>query len=230
MDSDSGPQRSLKLPFPPPTGEGAGADEFLPLLSLVLAQCDLPELLLEAEYMSELLEPSLLTGEGEGPHTRHLPAWVGPAWPRVSRGGAREQVAHPQPELHPSPCVPGGYYLTSLSASLALLSGLGQARTLPLSPSQELQRALSLWEQRRLPATHSFQVTGPPRHPPNPRSGRGKAGPAIGTVPRAEQTAKPALLQRVRSTCRPRAQCSRGPALNLHRNAEIGPSLPPFYR
>ncbi|XP_010836135.1 PREDICTED: ras and Rab interactor 1 [Bison bison bison] len=95
-------------------GEGAGADEFLPLLSLVLAHCDLPELLLEAEYMSELLEPALLTGEG-------------------------------------------GYYLTSLSASLALLSGLTEAHTLPLSPSQELQRSLSLWEQRRLPATHCFQ-------------------------------------------------------------------------
>ncbi|XP_053417578.1 ras and Rab interactor 1 isoform X2 [Nycticebus coucang] len=95
-------------------GEGAGADEFLPLLSLVLAQCDLPELLLEAEYMSELLEPTLLTGEG-------------------------------------------GYYVTSLSASLALLSNLDQAPTLPLSPSQELQRSLSLWEQRCLPATHSFQ-------------------------------------------------------------------------
>ncbi|XP_067604335.1 ras and Rab interactor 1 isoform X1 [Pseudorca crassidens] len=95
-------------------GEGAGADEFLPLLSLVLAQCDLPELLLEAEYMSELLEPALLTGEG-------------------------------------------GYYLTSLSASLVLLSGLNEAHTLPLSPSQELQSSLSLWEQCRLPATHSFQ-------------------------------------------------------------------------
>ncbi|XP_030774829.1 ras and Rab interactor 1 isoform X2 [Rhinopithecus roxellana] len=95
-------------------GEDAGADEFLPLLSLVLAHCDLPELLLEAEYMSELLEPSLLTGEG-------------------------------------------GYYLTSLSASLALLSGLGHTHTLPLSPSQELRRSLSLWEQRRLPATHCFQ-------------------------------------------------------------------------
>ncbi|KAM6157850.1 ras and Rab interactor 1 [Rhynchocyon petersi] len=95
-------------------GEGAGADEFLPLLSLVLAQCDLPDLLLEAEYMSELLEPTLLTGEG-------------------------------------------GYYLTSLSASLALLSSLNQAHALPLSPSQELQRSLSLWEQRRLPAIHSFQ-------------------------------------------------------------------------
>ncbi|XP_058518750.1 ras and Rab interactor 1 isoform X2 [Ochotona princeps] len=95
-------------------GEGAGADEFLPLLSLVLAQCDLPELLLEAEYMSELLEPALLTGEG-------------------------------------------GYYLTSLSASLALLSSLGQTHALPRRPSQELQHALQLWEQRRLPATHSSQ-------------------------------------------------------------------------
>lgn len=77
VDSDLGPQRSLKLHFPPPTGEGAGADEFLPLLSLVLAQCDLPELLLEAEYMSELLEPTLLTGEGEGPrtHATSLPGW-----------------------------------------------------------------------------------------------------------------------------------------------------------
>ncbi|XP_036057528.1 ras and Rab interactor 1 isoform X2 [Onychomys torridus] len=95
-------------------GEKAGADEFLPLLSLVLAQCDLPDLLLEAEYMSELLEPTLLTGEG-------------------------------------------GYYLTSLSASLALLGGLSQAHALPPSPAQELQRSLALWEQRRLPAAHSFQ-------------------------------------------------------------------------
>ncbi|XP_051822580.1 ras and Rab interactor 1 [Antechinus flavipes] len=45
-------------------GESAGADEFLPLLSAVLAQCDLPDLLPEAEYMAELLEPGLLTGEG----------------------------------------------------------------------------------------------------------------------------------------------------------------------
>ncbi|XP_025771194.1 ras and Rab interactor 1 [Puma concolor] len=111
LSAELGPEKLLP---PERLGEGAGADAFLPLLSLVLAQCDLPELLLEAEYMSELLEPTLLTGEG-------------------------------------------GYYLTSLSASLALLSGLDQAHMLPLSPSQELQRSLSLWEQRRLPATHSFQ-------------------------------------------------------------------------
>ncbi|XP_074257827.1 ras and Rab interactor 1 isoform X3 [Saimiri boliviensis] len=111
LSAELGPEKLLP---PKRLGESAGADEFLPLLSLVLAHCDLPELLLEAEYMSELLEPTLLTGEG-------------------------------------------GYYLTSLSASLALLSGLGQAHTLPLSPVQELRRSLSLWEQRRLPATHCFQ-------------------------------------------------------------------------
>ncbi|XP_043829253.1 ras and Rab interactor 1 isoform X2 [Dromiciops gliroides] len=95
-------------------GETAGADEFLPLLSAVLAQCDLPDLLPEAEYMTELLEPNLLTGEG-------------------------------------------GYCLTSLAASLSLLGSLGQAGAQPISPSQELQRSLSLWEQRRLPPTGNFK-------------------------------------------------------------------------
>lgn len=102
--------------------------------------------------MSELLEPTMLTGEGEGlTHMHFLSGW---GWSREGRGNMS-----PNPIL-PSPRVPGGYYLTSLSASLALLSGLGRAHPLPLSPAQELQRSLSLWEQRRLPATHSFQVTG----------------------------------------------------------------------
>ncbi|KAM8968072.1 ras and Rab interactor 1 [Sarcophilus harrisii] len=95
-------------------GESAGADEFLPLLSAVLAQCDLPDLLPEAEYMAELLEPGLLTGEG-------------------------------------------GYCLTSLMASLTLLGSLGQAGARPLSPSQELRRSLSQWEQRRLPPSGNFK-------------------------------------------------------------------------
>ncbi|XP_036620451.1 ras and Rab interactor 1 [Trichosurus vulpecula] len=95
-------------------GENAGADEFLPLLSAVLAQCDLPDLLPETEYITELLEPSLLTGEA-------------------------------------------GYCLTSLAASLSLLGSLGQAGSQPISPSQELQRSLSLWEQRRLPPTRNFK-------------------------------------------------------------------------
>ena len=125
----------------------------------MLAHCDLPELLLEAEYMSELLEPALLTGEGERPH--RPPLLSGCGWGTLTEQGRQGgAVAHTEPEPQPSPHVPGGYYLTSLSASLALLSGLTEAHALPLSPSQELQRSLSLWEQRRLPATHCFQVTG----------------------------------------------------------------------
>ncbi|XP_069750216.1 ras and Rab interactor 2-like, partial [Narcine bancroftii] len=45
-------------------GEPYGADEFLPALSYVLAECDLPDLLLEVEYMMELLDQSELIGEG----------------------------------------------------------------------------------------------------------------------------------------------------------------------
>lgn len=122
--------------------------------------------------MSELLEPTLLTGEGEGAPPQATSLSVGgrgasePHGPEQVVG--RRRVTYLQPELHSSPRVPGGYYLTSLSASLALLSGLDQAPTLPMSPSQELQRSLSLWEQRRLPATHSFQVMGPPHRSPSP--------------------------------------------------------------
>ncbi|XP_051988894.1 ras and Rab interactor 2-like [Xyrauchen texanus] len=41
-----------------------GSEDFLPALSYVLVQCNIPQLLLETEYMMELLEPSWLTGEG----------------------------------------------------------------------------------------------------------------------------------------------------------------------
>lgn len=46
-------------------GQMFGADEFLPALSYVLVQCNMPELLIEVEYMMELLEPTWLTGEGK---------------------------------------------------------------------------------------------------------------------------------------------------------------------
>lgn len=42
-----------------------GADDFLPVLTYVIAQCDMLELDLEIEYMMELLDPSLLHGEGD---------------------------------------------------------------------------------------------------------------------------------------------------------------------
>ncbi|XP_061443768.1 ras and Rab interactor 2 isoform X1 [Rhineura floridana] len=46
------------------SGRMYGADDFLPVLTYVVAQCDMLELDVEIEYMMELLDPSLLHGEG----------------------------------------------------------------------------------------------------------------------------------------------------------------------
>lgn len=46
------------------SGRMYGADDFLPMLTYVMAQCDMPQLDAEIEYMMELLDPSLLNGEG----------------------------------------------------------------------------------------------------------------------------------------------------------------------
>ncbi|XP_056136036.1 ras and Rab interactor 2-like isoform X2 [Lampris incognitus] len=46
------------------SGRMYGADDFLPMLTYVMAQCDMPQLDTEIEYMMELLDPSLLQGEG----------------------------------------------------------------------------------------------------------------------------------------------------------------------
>ncbi|XP_028829735.1 ras and Rab interactor 2 isoform X1 [Denticeps clupeoides] len=46
------------------SGRMFGADDFLPVLTYVLAQCDMPQLDTDIQYMMELLEPSLLNGEG----------------------------------------------------------------------------------------------------------------------------------------------------------------------
>ncbi|XP_044127611.1 ras and Rab interactor 3 isoform X1 [Bufo gargarizans] len=45
-------------------GKPHGADDFLPVLMYVLAQCDLVALLLDVEYMMELMDPALQLGEG----------------------------------------------------------------------------------------------------------------------------------------------------------------------
>lgn len=39
-------------------------DDFLPSLSYVIVECNRPHILIEVEYMMELLEPSWLGGEG----------------------------------------------------------------------------------------------------------------------------------------------------------------------
>ncbi|XP_059185643.1 LOW QUALITY PROTEIN: ras and Rab interactor 2-like [Centropristis striata] len=46
------------------SGRMYGADDFLPMLTYVVAQCDMPQLDTEIHYMMELLDPSLLQGEG----------------------------------------------------------------------------------------------------------------------------------------------------------------------
>nr|XP_061791492.1 ras and Rab interactor 2-like [Nerophis lumbriciformis] len=46
------------------SGRMYGADDFLPMLTYVVAQCDMPQLDIDIQYMMELLDPSLLQGEG----------------------------------------------------------------------------------------------------------------------------------------------------------------------
>lgn len=46
------------------SGRMYGADDFLPMLTYVLAQCDMPQLDMDIQYMMELLDPPLLQGEG----------------------------------------------------------------------------------------------------------------------------------------------------------------------
>uniref|UniRef100_A0A3Q3W163 Uncharacterized protein n=1 Tax=Mola mola TaxID=94237 RepID=A0A3Q3W163_MOLML len=46
------------------SGRPFGADDFLPMLTYLLAQCDMPQLDNEILYMMELLDPALLHGEG----------------------------------------------------------------------------------------------------------------------------------------------------------------------
>ncbi|KAJ7996335.1 hypothetical protein DPEC_G00236030 [Dallia pectoralis] len=87
------------------SGQEFGADDFLPALSYVLVQCDMPELMIEVEYMMELLEFSYLTGEG-------------------------------------------GYYLTSVYASLHLIQSMSEA--VPSGGlTQEARDSLKNWSRRR---------------------------------------------------------------------------------
>ncbi|XP_072573253.1 ras and Rab interactor 2 isoform X1 [Paramormyrops kingsleyae] len=85
--------------------QGFGAEDFLPALSYVIVQCNMPELHVEVEYMMELLEPTWLTGEG-------------------------------------------GYYLTSVYASLCLIQSPPGGNAIGKLTS-EAQESLREWSQRR---------------------------------------------------------------------------------
>ncbi|XP_066438355.1 ras and Rab interactor 1 isoform X2 [Eleutherodactylus coqui] len=89
--------------------DACGADEFLPALCYVLALCDLPHLLIDIHYTTELLPQDALIGEG-------------------------------------------GYYLTSVSAALSVLSSL---HTHP----QDTGLSLREWHRRRhgLPSLNDLQ-------------------------------------------------------------------------
>ncbi|TSL04315.1 Ras and Rab interactor 2 [Bagarius yarrelli] len=86
-------------------GQEFGADDFLPALSYVIVQCNMPELSLEVEYMMELLETSWLTGEG-------------------------------------------GYYLTSVYASLSYIQS--EPKAVPSSGlTHQVKESLKEWSHRR---------------------------------------------------------------------------------
>ncbi|TKS92998.1 Ras and [Collichthys lucidus] len=87
-------------------GQEVSWDDFLPSLSYVIVECNRPHILIEVEYMMELLEPSWLGGEG-------------------------------------------GYYLTSVYASLCLIQSLDREQPFSGCLTPEAQEALKEWSCRR---------------------------------------------------------------------------------
>ncbi|KAM8882168.1 ras and Rab interactor 2 [Synchiropus picturatus] len=87
-------------------GQEVSWDDFLPALSYVIVQCNRPQLLIEVEYMMELLEPTWLGGEG-------------------------------------------GYYLTSVFASLRLIQSFDSGQPISGCMTPEAQEALEQWSSRR---------------------------------------------------------------------------------
>ncbi|KAL0970128.1 hypothetical protein UPYG_G00237530 [Umbra pygmaea] len=89
-------------------GQEVSSEDLLPALSYVIVMCNTPQILLEVEYMMELLEPSWLTGEG-------------------------------------------GYYLTSVYASLCLIQSLEAEgnKFPPRGLTREAHNRLGEWSRRR---------------------------------------------------------------------------------
>ncbi|KAK2862973.1 hypothetical protein Q5P01_002506 [Channa striata] len=87
-------------------GQEVSWDDFLPSLSYVIVECNRPHILIEVEYMMELLEPSWLGGEG-------------------------------------------GYYLTSVYASLCLIQSMDREQPLSGCLTPDAQEALKEWSCRR---------------------------------------------------------------------------------
>uniref|UniRef100_A0A8C8VF39 Ras and Rab interactor 1 n=1 Tax=Pelusios castaneus TaxID=367368 RepID=A0A8C8VF39_9SAUR len=89
---------------------GAAPDEFLPVLSFVLAQCDLPQLLMEAEYMMDLMESSQLLGEGKGdPYGLHYPLSLSSPPPVLSPWGQIKERTRPRCPENPELAAPASH-------------------------------------------------------------------------------------------------------------------------
>lgn len=115
------------------------------MLTYVLAQCDLPQLDNEILYMMELLDPSLLQGEGSS---------VVPS---------QESGRFPQALLTPPPLCPGGYYLISVFGAMSLIKNFQEDQAAKVL-SSETRDTLHQWHRRRTtilrsaPCIDDFQV------------------------------------------------------------------------
>jgi len=118
-----------------------GADDFLPCLTWVLLRCDLVTLQVDTDYMMELLDPAQLQGEGESNTLKLTHAHSTKLQPKHTEGS----VYVTQTALLLST---GGYYLTTLYASLYYISSF-QQRLAVRQLSVEAQHSINQWHRRR---------------------------------------------------------------------------------
>lgn len=112
-----------------PAGTVFGADDFLPCLTWVLLRSDAVTLQIDTDYMMELLDPTQLQGEGNSPAMQRLPI---------------AEIRIIMIIFMPT----GGYYLTTLYASLYYISSF-RPRLAARQLSVEAQKSLNQWHRRR---------------------------------------------------------------------------------
>lgn len=136
------------------SGRLFGADDFLPMLTYVLAQCDMPQLDNDILYMMELLDPSLLNGEGEFDKSSLTLALL------EMFGFFTIQSCEHCTSLW---SYPGGYYLTSAYGAMSLIRNFQEEQAARVL-SSETRDTLHQWHRRRTaqrsaPSIDDFQVT-----------------------------------------------------------------------
>lgn len=147
------------------------------MLTYVLAQCDLPQLDNEILYMMELLDPSLLQGEGSS---------VVPS---------QESSRFPQALLTPPPLCPGGYYLISVFGAMSLIKNFQEDQAAKVL-SCATRDTLHQWHRRRTtilrsaPCIDDFQVE--PLTPPTLLSQPPSDGSPVSTCLRLHSSELPA--------------------------------------